>query len=98
MQVYNLKEPDGRVSAFEVDNTGRRKLCRIAHRIPGVRIVRRPVLFSWFREAEFCEFELDGVRFVAWEPYGDNSRYWVGPTPRRWVPQIEAVRNAFLQA
>jgi hypothetical protein len=25
------------------------------------------------------EFQYSGVDFVVWEPYGDSSRYWVGP-------------------
>jgi hypothetical protein len=98
MQVYDLKDADGRVFAFEVDNTGRRRLCRVVDSIPGVEVVRRPRLFSWLREDEFCEFDVDGVRFVAWEPHGDNSRYWVGPKVRCWAPQVSAVRDAFLQA
>jgi hypothetical protein len=30
------------------------------------------------------------------ELYGDNSRYWVGPVPPRWVPQIDLDRKAFV--
>ena len=24
-------------------------------------------------------FHFHGVPFVVWEPFGDNSRYWIGP-------------------
>ena len=65
-------------------------------RIPGYHVLRRPKLFSYFREDEFCEFEVEGMKFVVWEPYGDNSRYWIGPQPPRWVPQIAQVRQAFI--
>ena len=99
MTVYDLKDREGRVVAFEVDNLvlGREGLCRVVSTIPGARLLRRPVSFSWFRESTFCEFELGGVRFSADEgPWGDDSRYWVGPEPPRWVPELEAVRQAFL--
>ena len=97
MRVYDLTDELGRIYAFEVDTTllGRRGACNVAARIPGVRIVRRHRLFSG--DEEFCEFELDGQRFKAWEPFGDNSRYWIGPEPPKWCPQIERVRAAFVQ-
>jgi hypothetical protein len=99
MKLYDLKDEKERVFAFEVDNTsfGRDELCRVVGEIHGATLVRRPAGFlSWFRESEFCEFELDGVRFAANEgPWGDSSRYWLGPKPPRWVPQLDAVRQAF---
>ena len=100
MRVDDIRDKEGRVFAFEVSNffRARRDICGVASTIPGVRIIREPKFLSWFREEVFCEFELDGVRFEAWEPYGDNSRYWIGPEPTRWVPQMEAVREAFSKA
>jgi hypothetical protein len=52
---------------------------------------------------EFCEFEVDGVPFVAWEPWGDNSRFWVGPKAKegqtpQWSPTVDRVRAAFRMA
>lgn len=26
------------------------------------------------------EFTFDGANFVVWEPFGDNSRFWIGPS------------------
>jgi hypothetical protein len=96
--VYDIKDAEGRVVAFEVDNSwiGRRGLCRLVTKIPQSRLVRRPRVLSWFREDAFCEFEIDGVIFEASEPFGDNDRYWIGPRPTRWAPPILAVRQAFL--
>jgi len=104
MRTYGIKDVDGREFAFEVKNfhLGRNALCRLIARIPGCRVMRKP---SWFRwsfedEPEFCEFELGGVRFVAWEPWGDNSRYWIGPksvegSSPKWCAQVDRVREAF---
>ena len=107
MKTYDFKDADGRVFAYEVDNfhLGRNGLCRLVTRIPGCIVARKPNWFRWpFRgEDEFCEFELDGIRFVVWEPWGDNCRYWVGPKSEegsspKWCPQVERVREAFGRA
>jgi hypothetical protein len=87
----------GSVFAFEVDNfgLGRRGVCRVVAAIEGARILRRPKFLSWFRESVFCEFVIDGEPFQAEEPYGDSSRYWIGPRPPRRIPQTRKVRDAF---
>lgn len=71
------------------------KFTVVGERIPEVRILRRPKLFSYMREEEFCEFEVDSEAFVAWEPFGDNSRYWIGPKDGKWNVQVDKVRAAF---
>jgi hypothetical protein len=69
MKTHGIKSADGREFAFEVANfhLGRNGLCRLVARIPGCVVVRKPSRFRWSfeDEPEFCEFELDGVRFVA---------------------------------
>jgi len=100
MRIHDVIDGEGRMFAFEVDNLSfdRAHVCRVAASIPGAIIVRRPRFLSSLREEVFCEFEVEGVRFVAWEPFGDNSRYWIGPEPAHWVSQIVIVREAFLKA
>ena len=101
MRLYEIHDKEGRGFAFEIKDTfvSRQGVCWIASTIPGACVVRRPKwLFSWFREDVFCEFELDGVRFVAWEPYGDSDVYWIGPEPTCWVPRIDKVREVFSRA
>jgi hypothetical protein len=94
---YDLKDDAGRVFAFEIDQPwgGRRRVCAILRRIPGAKLTRTPRFLSWFREESFCEFELASVRFEALEPYGDNSRYWIGPKDCRRHPEIEDLMRAF---
>jgi hypothetical protein len=72
MTIHELKDKEGRVFAFEIGNflVSRRRVCRIVRSIPGVRILRTPRFLSWLREDEFCEFELGGYKFKAWEPWG----------------------------
>lgn len=100
MKVYDIRDPQDRIFAFEIANfgVGRHGVCRIVERIPGAKVTRRPKFLSWFREAEFCEFTVDGETFVAEEPWGDNSRYWIGPKPPPWIPQSQKVRDTFASA
>lgn len=97
MKIYPIKDKEGRVFAFEVDGflLDRRRVCRILRSIPGVKMLRSPGSLSRSREDEFCEFEISGQRFVAWEPFGDSSRYWIGPEPPQWGEQISVVLDAF---
>jgi hypothetical protein len=100
MEIYDLRDAEGRAFAFEVENAnlGRHGACRVADKIPGARVVRRQRRFAWSNRDDFCEFELDGITFVIEEPFGDNSRYWVGPKPPHYVPQIAVVRDVFARA
>jgi hypothetical protein len=98
MKIYDLKDQEGRVYAFEIENMGRRRLCEIVRSFPHVRLIREPKFLSDFREEEFCEFEVNGQEFRAWEPFGDNSRFWIGPEPPNWCEQVEIVRSLFGQA
>jgi hypothetical protein len=98
--VNDLRGEDGRVYAFEVSSViGRRRACEVASRIPGVTVLERPKRFSFGGGPDqFCRFELDGQVFVIWEPFGDNSRYWIGPEAAAWCPQFDRVREAFAAA
>ena len=100
MKIYDITDSIGDALAFEVNNLtlGRRGACEIAAGIAGAQVLRKPRALSWLREEVFCELELNGVRFQIAEPFGDNSRYWVGPVPTRPVAELAVVRNAFAQA
>ncbi len=97
MKIFDLHDKEGRCFAFEVNNLGlsRHGLCRVVKGIPSAVLLSTPRFLSWFREEIFCTFSLEGATFSAWEPFGDNSRYWIGPEPALYVPQIAAVRAAF---
>jgi hypothetical protein len=77
---------------------GRHGACRIARRIPGARVVRSQRRFASSNRDGFCEFELDGVTFIIEEPFGDNSRYWIGPNPAHYMAQTAVVRDIFARA
>lgn len=98
MKTFDLYDGYGRLHAFEVNNAllSRRGLLTIVNTIPDVKIIRRPLrFFSWFREEVFCEFSVGERRFVAWEPFGDNSRYWIGAEPPGSCTELLLVQDTF---
>jgi hypothetical protein len=97
MKLYDLKDKDGRIFAFEIPNwrLSRNGVCKVVRSIPEAHVLRTPRFLSRFREEEFCGFEVYGQKFKAREPFGDNSRYWIGPEPPHWCEQVEVARDAF---
>ena len=104
MQIYPIRATDDRIAAFEVSNLrlGRRGALRIVQSIPGATIIKKPRFFSWPREDVFLRFALGGTQFEIEEPYGDNSRYWIGPAGNgtdaqdlAWHPAMDPIRSAF---
>jgi len=97
MRTYpSQRESDGRVTAFEIENVyaSPGTIARILRGIDSVSDVRKRRPFSAFDEfhIRFC---FRGVECVVWEPFGDNSRYWIGP---RNVPEpldLTLVEQAF---
>src|SRR5215467_12373402 len=79
MRTFPIKDDAGHVFAFEI----RAQLFgwRLAHRlrdIPGVSDVRPRR--SWVGSPEVrIRFQYQGHECVVWEPYGDSSRWWIGP-------------------
>jgi hypothetical protein len=94
MKVHDIKDKQGRIFAFEVPNTllTRRGVCKLVRSIPGARVLSGRKELG---DEEFCAFEVQGQRFKAWEPFGENSRYWIGPEPPNWCEQVSVVRDAF---
>ena len=79
MRTFPIKDDAGQVFAFEI----RAQLLgwRLARRlrdIPGVSDVR-PRRW-WVRYPDVhIRFRYQGREYVVYEPYGDNSRWWIGP-------------------
>jgi hypothetical protein len=76
VKTFPLKRGDGKVFAFEINASGlwTGSLARLLRRIPGVSNVRRA-----FDGDSRLAFNVHGEPFIIIEPFGDNSRYWVGP-------------------
>jgi hypothetical protein len=91
MRTHPTHDEEGQLFAFEISSLlGRRFACRIAASVPGAR-----VLASNLRSDVFCEFEVAGETFVIEEPFGDNSRYWIGPAGAGRSAAIQTVHSHF---
>jgi hypothetical protein len=77
--TYPIKDASGTIFAFEIDAQliGHR-LARVLREIDGVSDVR-PRQW-WFGSADVhIRYFYRGREYVVWEPFGDNSRWWIGP-------------------
>lgn len=81
MKTFPLvSEPDGRLRAFEVENAyiGPSAVAQVLRGTEGVTEVEPRRIFS--RDCEVhVKFKYRSHPCIVWEPYGDNSRYWIGP-------------------
>lgn len=80
MRTFPVVNEGGQTVAFEVGNVliSPGQLHAILSRVSGVTNVRRREPFSG--EANWLvRFEFSGRPYVVVEPFGDSSRYWVGP-------------------
>ena len=88
----------GCTAAFEIDNLGvtRAGCARLLRQIPGVTDVQPITLRRLLRTDQRVTFKCLGQDFEVMEPFGDNSRYWIGPVnPSDGQPDITAIEDAF---
>lgn len=80
MRTYELHRDDGYFLAFEVENVYIRpkKVGEILSAVEGVTDV---IVRKSSRESRdvLVHFKYLGTEYIVWEPFGDNSRYWIGP-------------------
>jgi hypothetical protein len=79
MRTFPIKDDAGHVFAFEIRaQLFGWRLARCLRDIPGVSDVR-PRRW-WVGDPEVhIRFQYQGREYVVWEPWGDNSRWWIGP-------------------
>jgi hypothetical protein len=80
MKTYPILSKDGsRTFAFEVDNIyiAPAAAAHLLAEIDGVTDVELRKMFSKSSDVH-VEFNYLGQPYIVCEPYGDNSRYWVG--------------------
>lgn len=97
MNTFPVKETDQRLVAFEIENVyiTINNIIKLLGTVPGVENIRRRSHFSSSSDVH-VNFEFDGVPFIVLEPFGDNSRYWIGPEdPDTAKVDAEPIRKAF---
>jgi len=98
VKTKDLKNGDGILIGFTVSNLllRRRGVGRIVRSISGARIIREQPRFRLGGRDDFLEFKVDGRTFLAIEPFGDNSEFWiVSQPPGEMLEQLRQVREAF---
>lgn len=79
MRTYPRRDESSRMAAFEIGNAFMhwRSIEKLLQDTEGVSdIQRRPLFRDW--DGIHIKFAYLGVRCCVWEPFGDNSRYWIG--------------------
>ncbi len=99
MKTYPLsqKGEDDQPIAFEIDNVyvGPGTIVSLLKGLPGITDVQKFGFGGIPREIH-VRFKYDGHDYVVWEPYGDNSRYMIGPDkPDECRKSIRPIEEAF---
>lgn len=85
MKTYpSVDEGTGLTFAFEIDNiyVSNSVVASILSTVDGVHEIRTRRLFSKWEEIHVW-FKYMDRDYIVWEPYGDNSRYWIGPKDKK---------------
>ncbi|APG05927.1 hypothetical protein BJI69_19815 [Luteibacter rhizovicinus DSM 16549] len=97
MKTFPIDDEEARCGAFEIENAyvSRHSVAKVLKGIAGVTAVqlRGRVLSADEVRVAFCFM---GQPCIVWEPFSDNSRYWIGPEgPEARGPDISPIRTAF---
>lgn len=95
--TYPILNDGGQPFAFEVENIylTLSKAAAVLRSVQGVSDIQQRGLFRRPMDVHL-RFRYCGEPFVVWEPYGDSSRYWIGPDePAQLHPDIGALQTAF---
>lgn len=92
MTTYPIRRPDGSLRGFEITSTWLilRPLLYLLRAVPGVTDVKR----QWFN-GDRVKFKFHEREAVVNEPWGDNSRYWVGLEDDSPEIDITPIHEAF---
>jgi hypothetical protein len=86
MKTYPILRSDGSLRGFEITSAWLTfgPLFKLLRSVEGVSEVRR----NWFND-DRVTFKFHGKPAVVNEPWGDNSRYWIGLQEPDAAPEID---------
>jgi hypothetical protein len=97
MKTFPLSDAGQAPGAFEIENiyVSRRLIAAVLKGIEGVTDVQLRGSFLTSDDVRVA-FLFSGHPCLVWEPFGDNSRYWIGPEDLDGrEPDMSLVRAAF---
>ena len=86
MKTHPIRRDNGSLRGFEITSTWISfwPMLKLLRKVPGVTDVQR----QWFND-DRVTFKYHGKEAVVNEPWGDNSRYWVGLQDPDASPEID---------
>jgi hypothetical protein len=93
--VFDIRDGEGRLIAFDIPAIGRRPVKRVAEGIGGDRVVSEHWLVSSRPDYQICSFDLDAVRIHVEETRSVEGIYRVRAETLDPHPVLERVRGAF---
>ena len=98
MRTWELHTDDGRTFGFEIRNLTitRGGVVRTIRRLPATTITKGK-RYAERRHDDFCHFTVQGANFIAVEPFGDNSRFWIYAEDETGFAHIASVQRMFEQ-
>lgn len=96
MKTYKLYRKNGRFFAFEIENAyiRPRKIAKLLGAIACVTDIKVRKLFGSPIDTH-VQFKYQDKDFIVWEPFGDSSRYWIGPENENDVIDITTLECVF---
>jgi hypothetical protein len=97
MRIFPVLRDDGIAIAFEIEHiyASRRVISRLLTHADGVSEVKYRASFVASSDVRI-DFKYLDRDYVVWEPFGDNSRYWIGPgNLEDGVADVEALADVF---
>lgn len=94
MRTYPIRDENGQPFAVEVDMVycGLRNLLRVIASSEGVASAVIGKGHTGGADVR-ATFRYQGEDYVVTEPFGDNSRYWIGPVERNVRRDISAIEG-----
>lgn len=101
METYKLKTEDGTQFGFEIENVyiSTFKIAKILSGVDGITNIQRRKLFHKYDDDEYrLMFDFNDDTYLIFEPFGDNSRYWIAPENSDYsTPKISVIEEIFRQ-
>jgi hypothetical protein len=97
MQTYPIRDKQEHAFAFEIENVYAtpRAIGNLLRQVNEVSDVRVRKLFSKWEDIHVW-FKFGETEYIVLEPFGDNSRYWIGPQVVGENPlNISDIENVF---